>query len=542
MPTYELVPALLLHAAENASSVQATSTDEDGEAYGVSSAAVVAIANVPVDAVVILPLSPPLEDMAVDFSYVAASSTVFVQLHDKPQERMTYGQCMGYSAGPGERPAAVGALVKFPSQPRYLVAKPRLLVAIRAAIPLGQASGPDAECAKRPCIRQLVGVGEQAEDSGERAKGTSNVIVDLDGGRHATRTKTDISQREKDLYFVFRAMDHQKQDHCISPDVTLQPEEYRNMICEQYETQSGHRHEAFAACSLVGRVQRLYIFRDKAKLKLLLTGSILMESSAEPSLTLDDFVTGEAISNKTTACPNQNRGLVGALKNFQMCLHILLADAFENALEVFLDNLEGVYQPMEMVASDLLKFSVESSIRKFFRVVRSSKGTSLQPSESVQTPEKCAMFLTTLFDELCTDLSNHQSMTQMETFFRFRQLRRVEMTAAAKSPAIKATPGIETPKTSGNSVTPQAPAKVKSEKGAAGDASDKSSKPCAGHLGGQLGATRRDGQLYECRFGKDCIFGHVSIAGKTNQKLVDIAAGLPSTAQADIKKAIAARK
>ena len=60
------------------------------------------------------------------------------------------------------------------------------------------------------------------------------------------------------------------------------------------------------------------------------------------------------------------------LKNFQMCLHILLADTFENALEVFLDNLEGVYQPMEMVASDLLKFSVESSIR-------SSKGTSLQP-------------------------------------------------------------------------------------------------------------------------------------------------------------------
>ena len=42
-----------------------------------------------------------------------------------------------------------------------------------------------------------------------------------------------------------------------------------------------------------------------------------------------------------------------------MCLHILLADAFENVLEVFLDNLEGVYQPMEMVASDLLKFFVD---------------------------------------------------------------------------------------------------------------------------------------------------------------------------------------
>ena len=207
-PTYELAPALLLHASENASSVQATSANEDGEAYGVSSAAVVAIASVPANAVVILPLSPPLEDMAVDLTYVAASRTVFVQVHEKLQERMTYGHCLGYSAGVGERPAAVGALVKFPSQPHYLVAKSRLLAAIRAAVPLGQDSGPDVECAKRPCIRQLVGVGEQAEDSGERAKGTSNIIVDLDGGRHTTRTKTDISQREKDLYFVFRAMDH----------------------------------------------------------------------------------------------------------------------------------------------------------------------------------------------------------------------------------------------------------------------------------------------------------------------------------------------
>ena len=62
---------------------------------------------------------------------------------------------------------------------------------------------------------------------------------------------------------------------------------YVSMICEQYETQSGHRHEAFAACSLVGRVQRLYMFRDKANLKPFLTGSVLMEGSVEPSLTLD---------------------------------------------------------------------------------------------------------------------------------------------------------------------------------------------------------------------------------------------------------------
>ena len=98
---------------------------------------------------------------------MAASRTAFVQVHDRPQERMTYGHCLGYSAGAGERPVAVGALIKFPSQPQYLVAKPRLLAAIRAAVPLGQISGPEGEGAKRLCVRQQVGVGELAEDSGE---------------------------------------------------------------------------------------------------------------------------------------------------------------------------------------------------------------------------------------------------------------------------------------------------------------------------------------------------------------------------------------
>ena len=53
---------------------------------------------------------------------------------------------------------------------------------------------------------------------------------------------------------------------------------------------------------------------------------------------------------------------------------------------------------------------------------------------------------------------------------------------------------------------------------------------------------RRDGRPYDCKFSKDCIFSQVSVAGKSNQKLLDIAAGLPSAALSDIKKAITARK
>lgn len=69
--------------------------------------------------------------------------------------------------------------------------------------------------------------------------------------------------------------------------------------------------------------------------------------------------------------------------------------------------------------------------------------------------------------------------------------------AAAKSPATKSKPAIDTPRQISNVSPPPAPEKIKREKDVAGVAGDKSSNPCAGHLGEQLGATRRDGRGYE---------------------------------------------
>jgi hypothetical protein len=61
--------------------------------------------------------------------------------------------------------------------------------------------------------------------------------------------------------------------------------------------------------------------------------------------------------------------MVGALKNMQMVLQIVFSDAFENCLEALIDNLEGIYRPMELVAADFLKYMVEISVRRFFRVM-----------------------------------------------------------------------------------------------------------------------------------------------------------------------------
>ena len=128
----------------------------------------------------------------------------------------------------------------------------------------------------------------------------STYLLDLDGVKHLTRNKTDIPQRERELYFIFRAMDSGKWDYSISTDFVLQTEQYRSMVCEQGDTQSGDRHLAFESCGLISRVQKLRIFHEKEKMKLLLTGSVLVECTTDPTLTLQDFATDEKNFNKTT--------------------------------------------------------------------------------------------------------------------------------------------------------------------------------------------------------------------------------------------------
>ena len=67
-------------------------------------------------------------------------------------------------------------------------------------------------------------------------------------------------------------------------------------------------------------------------------------------------------------------------------------------------------------------------------------------------------------------------------------------------------------------------------------------KVCSGHIGKQLGAVRKDGRPYACGYGKDCTFSHVTIANKTDQRLTEIVASMPSPIQQDLLKSIQSRK
>jgi hypothetical protein len=85
-----------------------------------------------------------------------------------------------------------------------------------------------------------------------------------------------------------------------------------------------------------------------------LVGSVLKQGTATSTLSLKDFVTGEKIASKPTTCPNNNSGLVSALKNLQTKMKIVFSDPYGKCFDAFIEKLEGAMRPMESVPSDLL--------------------------------------------------------------------------------------------------------------------------------------------------------------------------------------------
>jgi hypothetical protein len=471
-------------------------------------------------AIIVIPLTAPRAGEVLDFTFVAAADCMYSQLNRIPQLRCTYGHCAAYSAAAPYRPVEVAAVFKFPTIVSYIVASTELAAAVRAVrgaevdLPLQQTQE------KRQCVRQLEELGELAEEAGSRPKGMSNYLLDLAGKKMFTRYKTDIAQREEDLGFIFRAMDKTKMDYSVSTDLLLQVEVYRSMLCEQGDTRAEDRHSAFISCGLISRVHRLPSFTKTEKLKLLLVGSVLKQGSAD-TLLLEDFVTTEKITSKPTTCPNNSAGLVAALKNLQTMLQIVFSDSYAKCFDIFIETLEGAVRPMELLPSDLLKHSVELTLRKAFRIIRSVKSASL-PGLDVESPESCSRFVTDSFGKTSDDLSDHATMSKQNLFYRVKLARNQETSSGLRAEA-ETQPKME-----------KMPAKlsVKFVEPKVEDKPAGATKVCSGHLGKQLVATRKDGRPYICAYGKDCTFVHMSIAGKSDQKLLEVAATMPSPYEA----------
>ena len=148
----------------------------------------------------------------------------------------------------------------------------------------------------------------------------------------------------------------------------------------------------------------------------------MLHESSSDTLTLDDFVTGEKIATKPVVCPANNAGLISVLRNFQTVMQIVFSDCFETCLGAFIKDLEGSHRPMELVAADFLRFSVEQVLRDFFRVVRSVKSTAISAG-SVSNPTECAQYLSGRFLELAGNLSTYSARVVDEQFFRVKLSR-----------------------------------------------------------------------------------------------------------------------
>jgi hypothetical protein len=110
-------------------------------------------------------------------------------------------------------------------------------------------------------------------------------------------------------------------------------------------------------------------------------------------------------------------------------------------------------------------------------------------------------------------------MTKQNMYYRVMAVRSSdhEIFHRSEAPALPRT----------DKTTPKPTIKIvetKSEEKAGG-----ATKVCSGHLGKQLSAVRKDGRPYSCGYGKDCTFSHLSIVGKSDQKLLEIAASMPRT-------------
>jgi hypothetical protein len=254
LPSFPLVSGGFARLFDIAGSISPTSTEESGEFFAMALAHVVPAEMMPSNSIIVIPLTVPGENELFDFSFIEATDLMFVQLHERPQPIRTYCHCLAYSEGTRNRPPAIGAKLRFPTMTQFIVAKRDLEVAVqssRSDVTGSVDSRPD----KRQCVRPLVEVGELADHTGSSFKGT--FVIDLDGGKHPTRTKVDLLVRECELHFMLRAMEKDQREYSITLDMSLQAEVYRSMLCEQWDTLAENTTPAFISCGLISRVQRL---------------------------------------------------------------------------------------------------------------------------------------------------------------------------------------------------------------------------------------------------------------------------------------------
>ena len=503
LPAYEQLQAEYVSSMRNMAEAAAGPATEQGEYFLMAIAEQKEMAVLVDGDFIVVPLVTMAVDQIADAHFMASAPIMFLKLIGVPHAVMTYATCAAFYGPVTIAPFAVGDRVKLPSIHSYFVARSGVVEALADLMLLSTST---SQSSKRPCVRLLGELGDQPDTIMD--KGTLKFVNDLDGGRYPTRNKSDLGTREEELHFLFRALEFDRREGVMGVDYLLQTEKYRALIISEAKSRSELRNPAYTSCGLYDRVYKLQLFTDPGRLKLFLTGNVLTEEI--PTLSLADFVGSQPLLEGEFICPKQNAPLVATLQNLQIVLQVLLSNDFEDSLEPFIAHLQGKLRPLELVKSNLLRFTVEAVLRKFFNVISTIRTPKLTTGFEVRTSAECAVYLRKLFDDLKETLADHQSRGIEESYFhRAVGLNITSVNVAISDPKL------------------DLPGKKKV-----------SGRPCSGFLGEQLKAKLTDGSLYKCLYGTECTFRHVSVKGKSEKDILELLAQLPSSAQADLRRVV----
>ena len=337
----------------------AGSSDNDGEYFSMAVAVRKAAVDVHESDIVIVPLSGPIGKEPADFTFLAKTPLMFIKLVGPPQPIETYGKCVAYHGDVPDIPFALESLLEFPSLSHYIVARPGVFEALGEIVPAP--ADLDDRPAKKLCVRMQDKKGqvEQGDvdqgnveqgkvDQGNIEEGkvkqkkieqnkaleweypySKYYLIDLDGTKYPTRSKENLIEREKDFWFLFRALDMNRRFAISMMDhYELDIQRYRGYV--EYEgstVDQKRRNDAFATSRYYNRVHTTALFTDPAKLKLFLTGNVKI-GGVLPNFQLEDFVPKVLMEIVTDvyAWPFHNTPSLTILRCLETVFRVLLSE------------------------------------------------------------------------------------------------------------------------------------------------------------------------------------------------------------------------
>lgn len=118
---------------------------------------------------------------------------------------ISYGHCVAYSAQIADKLLAIGEVFKFSTIASFIIAERQLSAVALSAGGLEVGVIGDLPTDKRrQCVRPLVELGELADETGMKSKGTSVYPLDLNGNTLFTRNNSNIPQRKERFEFFVK--------------------------------------------------------------------------------------------------------------------------------------------------------------------------------------------------------------------------------------------------------------------------------------------------------------------------------------------------